>query len=104
MNDQAVLRLLAKLSIPFILVFGLYVIAHGELGPGGGFQGGVILGSAFILHALIFGMAIRVLIPNDAIFAEKADIVTVREIINFLIAGFFAYYAWVRGLKAAIGG
>ena len=59
--------------------------------------------SLVTLVALIFGMAIRVMIPNDAIFLENADFVTVREIINFLIAGFIAYYAWVRGLKAAIG-
>lgn len=55
MADQVILRVVAKLSIPFILIFGFYVITHGELGPGGGFQGGVILATAFILYALIFG-------------------------------------------------
>ena len=53
--DQAILRVVAKMSIPFILLFGLYVITHGELGPGGGFQGGVVVACAFILFALIFG-------------------------------------------------
>ena len=42
--------------IPAILLFGLYVQFHGEYGPGGGFQAGVILTSAFILHALIYGL------------------------------------------------
>lgn len=56
MKEQTVLRVLAKFLIPFILVFGFYVITHGELGPGGGFQGGVILASAFILYALVFGL------------------------------------------------
>ncbi len=55
LHDQVILRVVAKLSIPFILIFGFYVITHGELGPGGGFQGGVILATAFILFALIFG-------------------------------------------------
>ena len=59
--------------------------------------------SLVTLVALILGMAMRVMIPNDAIFAENAQFVTVREIINFLIAGFIAYYAWVRGLRAVIG-
>ena len=59
--------------------------------------------SLVTLVALIFGMAIRVMIPTDAFFAENAGFVTVREIINFLIAGFVAYYAWVRGLRAALG-
>lgn len=55
MKDQVVLRVVTKIMIPFILVFGLYVITHGEIGPGGGFQGGVILASAFILYGMVFG-------------------------------------------------
>ncbi len=55
MLDQTVLRVVTKMAIPFILLFGLYVITHGELGPGGGFQGGVVIACAFILYALIFG-------------------------------------------------
>ena len=41
--------------IPFLMVFGLYVITHGELGPGGGFQGGVIMAAAFILYGIVYG-------------------------------------------------
>ncbi|PIE71230.1 MAG: sodium:proton antiporter [Deltaproteobacteria bacterium] len=42
----------ARLIIPFIQLFGLYVVAHGHHSPGGGFQGGVILGASIILYAL----------------------------------------------------
>ena len=55
MQGQLILRVVTKLMIPFILVFGLYVITHGEIGPGGGFQGGVVLASAFILYGLVYG-------------------------------------------------
>lgn len=55
MSQQTLIRVIAKMTIPFILVFGIYVILHGELGPGGGFQGGVILAAAFILYGLVFG-------------------------------------------------
>jgi multicomponent Na+:H+ antiporter subunit B len=54
--DNLVLRIGAKMLIPLILVFALYVQFHGEAGPGGGFQSGVIYASAFILYALVFGM------------------------------------------------
>ena len=54
MSQQTLVRVIAKMTIPFILVFGLYVILHGEIGPGGGFQGGVILAAAFILYGLVF--------------------------------------------------
>lgn len=56
MHDHAVLRVITKLLMPFIFVFALYVQFHGDYGPGGGFQAGVIFGSGFILYALIFGL------------------------------------------------
>jgi multicomponent Na+:H+ antiporter subunit B len=56
MEHYVVLRVIAKLLIPLILLFGLYVQFHGDFGPGGGFQAGVIFASAFILYALIFGL------------------------------------------------
>ncbi len=57
MSDLLILRIVAKLLIPYILLFGLYVQTHGDFGPGGGFQAGVIFASGFILYALVFGIA-----------------------------------------------
>ena len=56
MHDHAVLRVVAKLLIPFIFVFALYVQFHGDYGPGGGFQAGVLFAAGLILYALIFGL------------------------------------------------
>ena len=56
MEHHIVLRVVAKLFIPVILLFALYVQFHGDYGPGGGFQAGVIFGSGIILYALIFGL------------------------------------------------
>ena len=63
MEDRVILRVGAKILIPFILMFALYVQFHGDFGPGGGFQAGVIFAAGFILYALIYGldMAKRVL-------------------------------------------
>lgn len=52
---DVILRIGAKLFIPFILMFGLYVQFHGDYGPGGGFQAGVIVAAAIILYAIIYG-------------------------------------------------
>ena len=57
MRHDLILRVAAKLLIPFILLFALYVQFHGEFGPGGGFQAGVIIAAAFIFYALIYGLA-----------------------------------------------
>jgi multicomponent Na+:H+ antiporter subunit B len=48
-------RVIGQLSIPFILLFGLYVQFHGEYGPGGGFQAGAIIAAAIILYAILEG-------------------------------------------------
>jgi multicomponent Na+:H+ antiporter subunit B len=52
---HTILRVVAKLLIPYILLFALYVQFHGDYGPGGGFQAGVILGAGFVLYGLVFG-------------------------------------------------
>ena len=56
MIDQIILKVAAKLLIPVILLFGLYVQFHGDFGPGGGFQAGVIMAAAFILYGITFGL------------------------------------------------
>ncbi len=55
LRHYTVPRVVGRLLIPFILLFGLYVQFHGEYGPGGGFQAGAIVAAAFILYALLEG-------------------------------------------------
>jgi multicomponent Na+:H+ antiporter subunit B len=94
LDDRVILRVGAKRLIPFILLFGLYTQFHGDYGPGGGFQAAVIFASAFILYALVFGLADaqRVLSPRLAfvcaalgvlIFAG-VGVATMAEGANFL--------------------
>ena len=56
MRDQIILRIAAKMLIGPILLFALYVQFHGDYGPGGGFQAGVIFAAGVILYALVFGL------------------------------------------------
>ena len=56
MSQHSILRVVAKFMIPFIILFGLYVQFHGDFGPGGGFQAGVIFAAGFFLYGLIFGI------------------------------------------------
>lgn len=65
MRDYLVLRVIAKLMIAFMLVFALYVQFHGDFGPGGGFQAGVIAAAAIIFYAIIYGLpAARRVVPD----------------------------------------
>ncbi|OGA41172.1 MAG: cation:proton antiporter [Betaproteobacteria bacterium RIFCSPLOWO2_12_FULL_62_13] len=65
MKDYLVLRVIAKLMIAFMLLFALYVQFHGDFGPGGGFQAGVISAAAIIFYAIIYGLpAARAVVPD----------------------------------------
>jgi multicomponent Na+:H+ antiporter subunit B len=64
MRQHLILRVVSKLLIPFLLLFALYVQFHGDFGPGGGFQAGVIVAGAFVLYGLIFGLqTIQKIVP-----------------------------------------
>jgi multicomponent Na+:H+ antiporter subunit B len=54
MEHHRILRVVSKLLLAPILLFALYVQFHGDFGPGGGFQAGVIFGAGFILYGLVF--------------------------------------------------
>lgn len=56
MSSDLILRIGTKLILPFILLFAIYVQLHGEYGPGGGFQAGVIVAAVVILCAISFGL------------------------------------------------
>jgi len=56
MTNNIILRVVSKSLIPLIIMFALYVQFHGDYGPGGGFQAGVIMSAASILYALVFGL------------------------------------------------
>ena len=91
MKHHLVLRVIAKQLIPFILVFGLYVQFHGDFGPGGGFQAGVIFAAGFILYGLIFGLdAVRKVAPHG--------------LIRVLVAGGVLLFAGVGVAGMLLGG
>lgn len=54
--DESIIRFVTRQLTPFIQLFALYVVAHGHHSPGGGFQGGVILGASFILLAISYDL------------------------------------------------
>ena len=91
MSHHLVLRVIAKLLIPFILLFALYVQFHGDFGPGGGFQAGVIFAAGFILYALIYGV-------------ETAAKVAPPGLVSFLIAFGVMLYAGVGIAGLLMGG
>ena len=94
MKHNLILRFIAKFLFPVIALFALYVQFHGDYGPGGGFQAGVILSVAFIFYALVFGMktteqvlplgVLRILASTGVLIYSGTGIVTMLMGGNFL--------------------
>lgn len=91
MRHHLILRIVAKLLIPPILLFALYVQFHGDFGPGGGFQAGVIFGAGFILYALVFGV-------------ETAKKVAQPRIVRVMVAVGILLYGAVGLVSLLLGG
>lgn len=66
-KKHLILRIVSKMLIPFILLFALYVQFHGDFGPGGGFQAGVIFAAAIILYAMVFGLSTARRVINQSV-------------------------------------
>jgi multicomponent Na+:H+ antiporter subunit B len=65
MREKIILRVAGKGLIPFFFLFALYVQFHGDFGPGGGFQAGVIASAGLVLYGLIFGLdAVKKVVPR----------------------------------------
>ena len=56
-KDDVILQTAARVLVPPILLFGIYIILAGHLGPGGGFSGGAVIGAGLILYLNAFGFA-----------------------------------------------
>ncbi|MCG8491535.1 MAG: Na(+)/H(+) antiporter subunit B [Sneathiellales bacterium] len=84
-------HVVSKLLIPFILLFAFYVQFHGDFGPGGGFQAGVILAAGFVLYSLIFGLHLTKKIIS-------------KRVVEYLIAAGVLLYGGVGVVSMMNGG
>ncbi len=91
MQHHYVLRVVSKLLVPTILLFALYVQFHGDFGPGGGFQAGVMFAAGFILYGLVFGV-------------NSARRVAPPVVVRILIAAGVLLYAGVGVAGLIMGG
>ena len=67
--NNLILKVCTKVLFTPIILFGLYVQFHGDFGPGGGFQAGVIVAAAFILYAMVFGVdKCKIIMPSKLNF------------------------------------
>jgi multicomponent Na+:H+ antiporter subunit B len=101
MDDRVILRIGTKILTPFILIFALYVQFHGDYGPGGGFQAGVIFAAAFVLYALVYGLGpVKKVLPARAVYVCGALGVMIYLGVGYLSmfrGGEFLNYSYLFG-------
>ena len=107
MKHNLILRVIVKYLFPVIALFAFYVQFHGDYGPGGGFQAGVILSVAFIFYALVFGLkTIEDVMPPEAlrIFASTGILIYAGTgITTMLMGGNFLDYDLLSSIKPTDG-
>lgn len=90
MRLDIIFRVAVKIFIPFILVFALYVQFHGDFGPGGGFQAGVMAGAMMIFYAIVFGL-------------EAAQRIIPPRIVELMVPSGVAIFAGVGVVSLLLG-
>ncbi len=91
MSEKVILNVVSRAMIPFILLFAFYVQFHGDFGPGGGFQAGVIFAAGLILFGLVFGV-------------DRVEAVVPERVVEILMALGVMIYAGVGFLTLMLGG
>jgi multicomponent Na+:H+ antiporter subunit B len=99
MKMSPIVRKSAKLVSPFLVTYGAYLIVHGHISPGGGFQGGVILAVSVILLITSYGYTLvekKFSITMVQVLESLSLLFLLLVAVSGLAAGFF-FYNYLRG-------
>ncbi|MGE5843839.1 MAG: MnhB domain-containing protein [Syntrophaceae bacterium] len=103
-GPSLIIEMGVRVMIPFIQLFGLYVMPPGDLSPGGGFQGGVVLGASFILMAIAFDLKTSLrffsIRANALMAASGVFIYSGTGVLCALLGGLFLDYSAMDVLLA----
>ncbi len=98
-KHDVILETAARVLVPTIIVFGIYVILCGHLGPGGGFSGGAIIGAGLILYLNAFGFE-----KTGKFLTEKLYLGTsFVALACYTICKCYSFYTGANGIESMIG-
>lgn len=97
-KNDPILQTAAKILIPPIVIFGIYVVLGGHLGPGGGFSGGAIIGAGLILYLNAFGFE-----KTERFFTEKTyKVLSVCALGCYCLAKSYSFYTGANHIESII--
>lgn len=95
MEKDPILKMAAKILTPLIMVFGIYVILCGHLGPGGGFSGGSIIGAGLILYSVAYGTERLKKIITPTVY----KVITICALCFYSFAKCYSFYCGANHLE-----
>ncbi len=96
--EDPILQVVAKVLVPVIMIFGIYVVLNGHLSPGGGFSGGAIIGAGLILYLNAFGFE-----KTERFFTEKLyKRVTLYALAFYALAKCYSFFCGANHLDSHI--
>ncbi|MCM1268412.1 MAG: hypothetical protein NC302_10950 [Bacteroidales bacterium] len=97
-KNDTILQLVATFLVPIIIIFGIYIILNGHLGPGGGFSGGAVIGAGLVLYLNAFGFA-----KTERFFTEKTyKWVCFFSLSFYCLAKSYSFYTGANELHSVI--
>ena len=93
-----ILQTVAKILVPPIMIFGIYVVLGGHLGPGGGFSGGAIIGAGLILYLNAFGFK-----KTERFFTVKTyKIMSFGALACYALAKSYSFFTGANHIESVI--
>lgn len=97
-KNDVILQTVARILVPLIFIFGIYVILGGHLGPGGGFSGGAVIGAGLILYLNAFGFA-----RTERFFTAKTyRVMCFGALACYSMAKSYSFYTGANGIESII--
>lgn len=97
-KNDVILQMVSRVLVPPIILFGIYVILCGHLGPGGGFSGGAIIGAGLILYLNAFGFQ-----KTEKFFTAKTyKIMSVCALGCYCLAKSYSFYTGANHIESII--
>lgn len=97
-KEDPILQDCAKIVVPAIMIFGIYVILNGHLGPGGGFAGGSIIGAGLIVYVNAFGFE-----RTERFFTEKTyKLISFCALAFYCLAKSYSFFTGANHIESII--
>ncbi len=97
-KEDPIVQAGARILLPIIMIFGIYIILNGHLSPGGGFSGGAIIGAGLIMYANAFGFE-----KMEKMFNYKTfKVITTVSLLFYGLAKSYSFYTGANHIESII--